>query len=191
MNSLEGHKIAILATDGFEKSELVEPQQKLKEMGGEVHVIAPGDQKEIRSWKGGDWDAPIEVDRSLKDAKPEDYDALILPGGTLNPDKLRREKKAVEFTTHFLEKGKPLAAICHGPQTLIETKLLKGRKMTSFPSIRTDLENAGVTWVDEEVHVDRGIVTSRSPKDLKAFIAKAAEEISEGKHKRELEKKAS
>lgn len=189
MNSLEGHKIAILATDGFEQSELYEPHKKLKELGAEVEIISVEEKKEIRSWKDGEWDSSIKVDRDLASVQAEDYDALILPGGTLNPDRLRRDKKAVEFAKHFLESGKPLAAICHGPQLLIETKLIKGRTMTSFSSIRTDLENAGVTWVDEEVHVDRGIVTSRSPKDLPAFIDKTAEEVAEGKHRREVQRK--
>jgi protease I len=191
MNKAETLKdkcVAILTCEGFEQSELFEPLKALREAGAEIHVVSPTSDSEIRSWKDGEWSDAIKVDKKLEEVSAKDYDALLLPGGVINPDKLRREKSAIEFAKHFLESGKPLAAICHGPQLLIETKLLKDRKMTSYSSIRTDLENAGVHWVDEEVVVDRGIVSSRSPKDLKAFIEKMIEEIAEGRHERSLKK---
>jgi len=182
MAALNNKKVAILSTDGFEESELTEPKSALEEAGAEVHVIAPGKEK-IRAWNKTDWGIEIPVDRMLNEAEASDYDALVLPGGVMNPDKLRLEPAAVAFATHFLESGKPVAAICHGPQTLIETGMLKGREMTSFASLKTDLENAGAVWVDREVVVDEGLVTSRGPDDLPAFNKKMIEEITEGVHK--------
>lgn len=178
---LEGKKVAILATNGFEQSELEKPLNALKEAGATVHVVSP-EKGKIKSWKEKNWGDEFTVDVILDEAKADDYDALVLPGGVINPDQLRVNEKAVKFAGSFLEIGKPVAAICHGPWTLIETGRLKGKKMTSFKSIKTDLENAGVNWVDEEVVVDEGLVTSRSPKDLEAFCKKMIEEIREGVH---------
>jgi protease I len=146
-----------------------------------VHIISPKKDK-VKAWDHDHWSIELPVDVSLSEANPEDYDALVLPGGVLNPDKLRLNKEAVSFARHFLEQGKPLAAICHGPQLLIETGMITGREMTSYYAIQTDLKNAGVSWVDKEVVVDNGLVTSRSPQDLDAFNRKMIEEISEGKH---------
>lgn len=181
MKSLQGKKVAILTETGFEEVELTSPKQALEEAGAEVHIVSP--QKEnVKAWNHDHWSIELKVDKNIDDVKEEDYDALVLPGGVLNPDKLRTNEKAVSFVKEFLDSGKPVAAICHGPQTLIETGLLEGRTMTSYPSIKTDLINAGVDWVDREVVVDNGLVTSRSPKDLPAFNKKMIEEISEGIH---------
>ena len=179
MKSLQGKKVAILTETGFEEVELTSPKQALEEAGAEVHIVSPQKEK-VKAWDHDHWSIELNVDKNIDDVKEEDYDALVLPGGVLNPDKLRTNKNAVEFVKDFLESGKPVAAICHGPQTLIETGLLEGRTMTSYPSIKTDLINAGVDWVDREVVVDNGLVTSRSPKDLPAFNKKMIEEISEG-----------
>jgi protease I len=181
MSAIRNKKVAILSTNGFEESELTSPKAALLEAGAEVHVIAP-ESGVIKGWKDGNWSIEVKVDKVLSDVKPSDYDALVLPGGVMNPDKLRLNKDAVAFATHFLENGKPVAAICHGPQTLIETGLLKERQLTSFPSLKTDLENAGANWVDRAVVVDLGLVTSRTPDDLPAFNKKMIEEIGEGVH---------
>ncbi|HEY2727193.1 MAG TPA: type 1 glutamine amidotransferase domain-containing protein [Parafilimonas sp.] len=181
MKSLQGKKVAILTETGFEEVELTSPKQALEEAGAEVHIVSPQKEK-VKAWDHDHWSIELKVDKNIDDVKEEDYDALVLPGGVLNPDKLRTNKNAVEFVSEFLESGKPVAAICHGPQTLIETGLLEGRTMTSYPSIQTDLKNAGVDWVDREVVVDNGLVTSRSPKDLQAFNKKMIEEIREGVH---------
>jgi protease I len=180
MASLEGKKVAILTHTGFEDSELKSPKEALEKEGATVHVISPAEQ--IKGWKGGDWTEEMKIDVPLKNANPADYNALMLPGGTINPDKLRLEADAISFIKHFFEKGKPVGAICHGPQVLIETGALDGRTLTSWPSIKTDLKNAGVNWVDEEVVVDAGLVTSRKPDDLPAFNKKLIEEIKEGVH---------
>ena len=180
MTNLKDQKVAILTENGFEQSELLSPKQALEEAGVTVHIVSP--QKEVRAWDETDWGITVSVDRNLDDANPEDYDGLMLPGGVLNPDKLRTNKKAVDFIKHFLQAAKPLGVICHGPQTMIETGLLRGRKMTSYPAIKTDLVNAGVNWVDQEVVVDNGLVSSRSPKDLDAFNKKLVEELAEGVH---------
>lgn len=156
------------------------PKRAMEEAGVSVEVVSP--QQEIRAWDEKDWGITMSVDKNLEEAKPEDYDGLMLPGGVLNPDQLRRNKKAVDFIRHFLEAGKPLAVICHGAQTMIETGMLSGRTMTSYPSIKTDLINAGVNWVDKEVVVDHGLVSSRSPRDLEAFNKKLLEELAEGVH---------
>ena len=180
MTNLKDLKVAILSENGFEQVELLSPKSAMEQAGINVEIVSP--QQELRAWDEKDWGITISVDKSLDEAKPEDYDGLLLPGGVLNPDQLRRNSKAVDFIRHFLEAGKPLAVICHGPQTMIETGLLSGRTMTSYPSIKTDLINAGVNWVDREVVVDRGLVSSRSPKDLDAFNKKLLEELAEGVH---------
>jgi len=153
----------------------------LEKAGVEVHIISPQSDK-VKAWDTDHWSIELPVDKLLDNANPEEYDMLLLPGGVLNPDKLRQNKKAVQFAQHFLEQGKPLAAICHGPQTLIETGMLDGRTMTSYPSLQTDLKNAGVNWVDKEVVTDNGLVTSRKPDDLEAFNKKVLEELAEGQH---------
>lgn len=174
-------RIAILATDGFEESELKSPMDAMKNEGFTVEIISEKEGK-IKAWKDGNWSNEYSVDKTLENANAEDYNALVLPGGVINPDKLRRNKHALNFVKHFFEQKKPVAAICHGPQTLISAGVVKGRKMTSFSSIKDDLINAGANWVDEEVVVDQGFVTSRNPDDLPAFNAKLIEEIKEGKH---------
>ena len=180
MANLKDLKVAILTENGFEQIELLSPKKAMEEAGVRVEIVSP--QKEVRAWDETDWGITVTVDKNLDDARPEEYDGLMLPGGVLNPDELRTNKKAVDFIRHFLENGKPLAVICHGPQTMIETGLLKGRTMTSYPAIKTDLINAGVKWVDKEVVVDHGLVSSRSPKDLDAFNKKLLEELAEGVH---------
>jgi protease I len=167
-NELKGRKIAILATDGFEQSELIEPKQNLENAGAKVEVLSIHDGK-IKSWNKTDWGSTVKVDRLVNDAKPADYDALVLPGGVMNPDHLRMNKSAVTFVREFAQSGKPVAAICHGPWTLIEGGVAKGHTMTSWPSLRTDLTNAGATWVDREVVTDANFITSRKPEDIPAF----------------------
>lgn len=162
-------RIAILATDGFEQSELEHPRDKLREAGFTVDVIAPK-SGEIRGWKDKDWGRSVDVDVQLSDATAETYDALVLPGGVINPDQLRGNDEAVEFIRAFDRAGKPLAAICHGPWLLVESGAAKDRKVTSWPTVRTDLENAGAHWQDAEVVVDAHIITSRKPDDLPAFV---------------------
>ncbi|HEV2695176.1 MAG TPA: type 1 glutamine amidotransferase domain-containing protein [Verrucomicrobiae bacterium] len=182
-HDLSGKKVAILATDGFEQDELLSPLEALKAAGAEVHVISPNEGK-IKGWKDADWGKKVKVDVVLSDANPEDYDALVLPGGVMNPDHLRRDMLALEFVKAFFREGKPVGAICHGPWTLIDAGVVRGRKVTSYDSIQTDLKNAGAEWVDEMVVVDNGLVTSRKPDDLPAFNAKLIEEIAEGVHAR-------
>jgi protease I len=181
MTSLSNRKIAILTEEGFEQVELTSPKAALEAAGATVHVISPKSGK-IKAWDKTNWGIEINVDRQLSDVSPDEYDALVLPGGVLNPDKLRQNVEAVAFVSSFLEEGKPVAAICHGPQMLIETGMISGRRLTSYPSLQTDLTNAGAEWVDEEVVVDNGLVTSRTPADLDAFNKKAIEEIAEGIH---------
>ena len=181
MATLENRRVAILTEEGFEQVELTSPKAALKDAGAIVHVISPKSGK-IKAWDKTNWGIEVDVDKQLDEVKPEDYDALVLPGGVMNPDKLRQNKDAVAFVKAFLDEGKPVAAICHGPQMLIETGLIKGRKLTSFPSLQTDLKNAGAEWVDEEVVVDNGLVTSRKPDDLPAFNKKTIEEFAEGVH---------
>lgn len=176
-------KIAILATHGFEESELQSPKEHLEQQGWEAHVISP-EGGSIKAWAEKDWGKEYNVDKTISEANAADYDALVLPGGVLNPDKLRTNEDALAFVQHFFEEKKPVAAICHGPQTLIDAGLVSGRKMTSVKAISQDLINAGANWVDEEVVVDNGLVTSRTPKDLPAFNAKMVEEIKEGVHNR-------
>jgi protease I len=180
---LQGKTVAVLATDGFEQSELLEPRRALEEAGART-VLVSLEKGRIRGWKHKDWGDSVEVDEAVESANPEEFDALLLPGGVMNPDALRKDDRAVAFVRSFVEHGKPIAAICHGPWTLIETGAVDGRRMTSWPSLKTDLTNAGAEWVDEEVVVDRGWVTSRKPDDLPAFNAKMVEEFAEGVHAR-------
>jgi protease I len=174
-------KIAILATHGFEESELRSPKEHLEKQGWTVHIVSP-ESGSIKSWSDKDWGNEFAVDVALETANSDDYDALVLPGGVINPDKLRVNEKAVYFVKSFFEKGKPVAAICHGPQTLINAGVVNGRKMTSVKAISRDLINAGAIWEDSEVVTDKGLVTSRTPEDLPAFNRKMVEEIKEGKH---------
>ena len=178
---LSSKKVAILATDGFEQVELTQPKQALEQAGAQVHVVSPKSGS-IQGWNHHDKGDQFPVDVPLDSANPGDYDALVLPGGALNPDQLRTEPKAVQFVKSFFESGKPVAAICHGPWTLIEADVVKGRTVTSWPSLQTDLRNAGATWVDREVVVDKGLVTSRNPHDIPAFNSKMIEEFAEGQH---------
>jgi protease I len=167
---LRGRSVAILATDGFEQSELTEPKRLLEEAGAEVSVIAPGNAKQIKGWNKKDWGKSVDVDVALSDADVSDYDALVLPGGVMNPDKLRLEPAAIDLIKAFGKSGKPIAAICHGPWTLIDAELVNGFTMTSWPSLRSDLENAGATWEDREVIHDGQLITSRKPDDIPAFV---------------------
>jgi protease I len=181
MNTLENKKVAILTDHGFEESELTSPMQALKDAGAEVHIVSKQEGK-VKGWSHDHWSLELPVDVQLANANPENYDALVIPGGVINPDQMRRHPAYVKFAAHFLEAGKPLAAICHAPQLLIETGMISGRELTSFASIKTDLVNAGAIWADKEVVVDNGLVTSRSPEDLPAFNKKMIEEVKEGKH---------
>lgn len=181
MATLNNHKVAILTEEGFEQVELTSPKAALEKAGATVHVISPKSGK-LKAWDKTNWGIEVDVDKNLSDVSPDEYDALVLPGGVLNPDKLRQNVEAVAFVATFLEDGKPVAAICHGPQMLIETDMIYGRRLTSYPSLQTDLKNAGAEWVDEEVVVDNGLVTSRRPADLDAFNKKMIEEIAEGIH---------
>lgn len=180
MASLSNKKVAIITEDGFEESELLKPKQALEDAGAKVHIISSTDK--VKGWDHDHWSVELKADANIKDADPASYDGLLIPGGVINPDKMRENDKFIRFAKHFLEEAKPLGAICHGPQLLIETGLLRGRKMTSYKSIRTDLENAGVSWEDKEVIVDKGMVTSRNPGDIPAFSKKLIEEIAEGRH---------
>lgn len=179
---LQGKKVAILLTDGFEQVEMTEPRKALQDAGATTHLISPKGG-EVKGWDETEWGDSFPVDLPLAGADPNQYDALLLPGGVMNPDKLRMEPKAVQFVRHFFESQKPVAAICHAPMILIEADVVRGRKLTSYPSIQTDLKNAGANWVDEEVVTDQGLVTSRKPDDIPAFNRKMIEEIKEGKHK--------
>jgi len=174
-------KIAILATNGFEEVELTSPMEAMKKEGFEVHIVSEESGK-IKAWASTDWGREYDVDKTLSEVSAKDYNALVLPGGVINPDKLRRNEDALTFVRDFFEQHKPVAAICHAPWTLISAGVVEGRKMTSFNSIKDDVINAGAEWVDEEVVVDQGFVTSRNPDDLPAFNAKLIEEIKEGKH---------
>jgi protease I len=178
---LKGRKVAILATDGVEQVELTEPRKALQEAGAEVELISlePG---EFQGFDHLDKGETFTADRAVADVSADDYDGLVLPGGVANPDFLRADEDAVAFVRSFAEAGKPIAAICHGPWTLVEADVVRGRRLTSFESIKTDIRNAGGEWVDEEVCVDNGLVTSRKPDDLPAFCSKMLEEIREGVH---------
>ena len=174
-------RIAILATNGFEESELKSPKEYLEQQGWTAEIVSP-ESGSITAWADGNWGADYTVDKVLGEVSAADYHALVLPGGVLNPDKLRTNEDAIAFVKQFFDDKKPVAAICHGPQTLINASVIEGRKVTSYPSIKQDLINAGANWVDEEVVVDNGFVTSRTPEDLPAFNKKMVEEIKEGKH---------
>ncbi|HYX31810.1 MAG TPA: type 1 glutamine amidotransferase domain-containing protein [Oligoflexus sp.] len=178
---LKGQRVAILTTDGFEQSELIEPRKALEAAGAKVDVISPQGGS-VKGWNHTDWGQSVDVDMTLADANADDYAALMLPGGVMNPDKLRIDEEAVQFVQSFVDARKPIAAICHGPQILIETGMVKGRQMTSWPSLKTDLINAGANWVDQEVVTDQGLVTSRKPDDIPAFNKKMIEEFAEGVH---------
>lgn len=183
---LNGKKIAILVADGFEQSELAEPKKALEEAGAATQIVSPA-KREVQGWKHFDHADRFPVDVPLDKAKADDFDALLLPGGVANPDQLRTLPKAVQFIRAFFDAGKPVAAICHGPWTLIEADVVRGRRVTSWPSLKTDLTNAGAQWVDEEVVVDNGLVTSRKPADIPAFNRKMIEEFAEGPHARQAQ----
>ena len=168
MPALDGKRVAILVAEGFEQAEMVEPRQALNKAGAETSLVSPA-KDEVQGWKHFDKADRFEVDVPVEEAKAEEFDALLLPGGVANPDQLRGNRKAVQFVKDFVDAGKPIAVICHGPWTLIEAGAVKGRRMTSWPTLRTDLQNAGATWIDEEVVVDRGLVSSRKPDDIPAF----------------------
>lgn len=178
---LQGCKVAVLATDGFEQSELEKPVEALRAAGAEVEVVSPKSGA-IQGYEHHDKGRTTPVDRALADAEADDYDAIVLPGGVMNPDALRIEPQAIDFVRAFADAGKPIAAICHGPWTLINAEAVEGKRMTSWPSLEADLTNAGADWVDEEVVVDRGLVTSRNPGDLPAFCARMIEAFAEGRH---------
>jgi protease I len=181
--NLKGKKIAILATNGFEQSELEVPRDRLKKAGATVDIVSLASD-EIKGWDSKDWGRPVKVDRTLDEVSAQDYDAIVLPGGQINPDLLRVEAKALKFIKDIFDAKKVVAAVCHAPWLLIETGIAKGRTMTSFKSIKTDVINAGAIWEDSEVVVDQGVITSRNPGDLEAFSAKIIEEISEGRHEK-------
>lgn len=178
-SDLTGKTIAIVAENGFEEVELTSPKKALEEAGAIVHVISM--QKKLKAWDTDHWSIELPVDVNLAKATSNNYDALVIPGGVISPDKMRMQKEYIAFASEFLEKGKPVAAICHGPQLLIETGMIKGRDMTSFPSLKTDLINAGANWMDKEVVTDNGLITSRSPKDLPAFNKAIIKEFAAGK----------
>jgi len=179
--TLRGRKVAILVEDGFEQVELTEPRQALIEAGAETHLISPR-QGKVKGWDHTKWGDEFPVEVSLQAARPEDYHALLLPGGVMNPDRLRLNPEAVAFVKSFVTEHKPVAVICHGPWTLVEADVVRGRRIASWPSLKTDLRNAGAEWVDEPVVVDQGLVSSRKPDDIPAFNAKMIEEFQEGRH---------
>lgn len=178
---VNGKRVAILTENGFEEIELTSPKKSLEEAGATVHIVSPQNGM-VKAWDHDHWSGEVNVDVHVSDVNIENYDMLVIPGGVINPDKMRTDVDCVSLVQQFMEAGKPVAAICHGPQLLIETGMISGRKMTSYHSIKTDLVNAGVIWEDKEVVVDNGIITSRSPKDLEAFNAKLMEELAEGVH---------
>jgi protease I len=180
MTTIESANILILAADGYERSELRVPMEELRKRGADVK-IASIKAGEIKSWDKKDWGDSVPVDLEARNVKAEDFDALVLPGGQINPDILRNNEDAMKVVRDFVKSGKPVAAICHGPWLLVEADALRGRKATSYRSIRTDIRNAGASWKDEAVVVDNGIITSRSPDDLPQFVAKIVEEVQEGR----------
>jgi protease I len=183
MPPINKSRILIMASNGFEQSELVKPMEQLRAKGAGVDVAAPQVGK-IKGWKDGNWGDPVEVDLTIDDVKVGDYDALVLPGGVINPDKLRINDKALAIVKAFVESGKVVAAICHGPWLLVEVGAVKGREVTSYIAIRTDVINAGGLWVAKQVATDEGIITARHPGDIDAFVAKIVEEVEEGAHRR-------
>ena len=178
---LAGKKVAILVADGFEQVEMTKPREALNEAGAETKIVSPS-AEQIQGMNHADKGDKFDVDISLKEAHAEEFDALLIPGGLMNPDQLRSTESALEFVRHFFENGKPVAAICHGPWVLIDAGVIRGRTVTSWPAIKTDVRNAGANWVDKEVVVDNGLVTSRKPDDIPAFNKKMIEEFGEGKH---------
>jgi protease I len=178
---LDGKKVAILVTDGFEQVEMTEPRKALQNAGAETKIVSPK-SGQIQGMHHADKGDKFDVDLELAEARPQDFDALMIPGGLMNPDQLRSTPEALEFTRHFFEEGKPVAAICHGPWVLIDAGVVRGRTLTSWPAIKTDVKNAGGKWVNEEVVVDNGLVTSRKPDDIPAFNTKMIEEFCEGRH---------
>ena len=176
-----GKKVAILTENGFEETELTSPKKAMENAGIKVDIVSPQKSK-VKGWAHDHWSVELPVNVNLSNADMENYDALLIPGGAMNPDQMRMNEQCVQFARDFMKSGKTVAAICHGPQLLIETGLLKGRKLTSYPSIKTDLKNAGADWRDKEVVVDDNLITSRSPKDLEAFNKKLLEQIREGIH---------
>ena len=180
---LDGKRILILATNGFEQSELEVPRDRLKEAGAEVHVVSP-ERGENKGWDKKDWGRAVPVDKTLAEVRESDYDAIVLPGGQINPDLLRVDPAAIGLIKSFYDAGKTVAAICHAPWLLVEAGLVKGKRMTSYKSIRTDVENAGARWEDASVVTDNGVITSRNPGDLEDFSRKIIEEVREGKHER-------
>jgi protease I len=180
---LQGKHVAMVVVDGFEQVELTGPRKALEEAGAKVSIVSPNTKK-VKGWQMTDWGDQFPVDVPLEEATAEDFDALVLPGGVMNPDKLRRNPSVLQFVRAFHESGKPIGAICHGPWTLIDAGIAAGRRMTSYESIQADLKNAGAEWTDEEVVVDHGLVTSRKPDDIPAFSRKLVEEIAEGVHAR-------
>ncbi|HET7694179.1 MAG TPA: type 1 glutamine amidotransferase domain-containing protein [Vicinamibacterales bacterium] len=180
---LKNTRVAALVDNGFEQVELTEPRKALEAAGATVHVVSP-QQGKVKGWNHTQWGDEVAVDAPLESASADGYDALLLPGGVINPDRLRMNPKAVAFVKAFVDSGRPIAAICHGPWTLIEAGGVKGRKVTSWPSLRSDLTNAGAHWVDQECVTDNGLVTSRKPDDIPAFNRKMIEEFGEGRHDR-------
>ncbi|MFL6294799.1 MAG: type 1 glutamine amidotransferase domain-containing protein [Actinomycetes bacterium] len=187
---LQGKTIAFLATDGVEQVEYTEPRKAVEQAGATAHLLSLKTD-DVQGFNHLDKGDTFPVDKAVSEASADDYDGLVLPGGVANPDALRTDAAAVSFVRSFFEAGKPVASICHGAWTLVEADVVKGRTLTSWPSIRTDIENAGGAWVDEEVHTDRGLVTSRKPADLPAFNAKIVEEFTEGRHPEQAEALAS
>jgi protease I len=181
--NLDGKRIAILVADGFEQVEMTEPRKALDEAGAKTVLISPA-KGQVKGWNHKEWGDTFPVDQPLEEADPSDYDALLLPGGVMNPDHLRTNQLAVSFVRAFFDAHKPVASICHGPWMLVEADVARGRTVTSYPSIKTDLINAGARWVDREVAVDNGLVTSRKPDDIPAFNRKMIEEFAEGEHQR-------
>jgi len=186
-DELRNKRVAALVDNGFEQSELLEPKKALEAAGAKVDIVST-QSSEVKGWQHTDWGQKVSVDRPLDNARADEYDALLLPGGVMNPDKLRANPKAVQFVKSFVDARKPIAAICHGPWTLIEAGAVKGKRMTSWPSLQSDLRNAGANWVDEPCVVDNGLVTSRKPDDIPAFNRKMIEEFAEGRHDRQPSK---
>lgn len=180
---LQNKKVAILVENGFEQEELTRPRQALRDAGAKTFIVSPAGQK-VKGWDHVEWGDEFDVDAQLEEADPAQYDALLLPGGVMNPDKLRRNKQVQSFVRHFFDEGKPVAAICHAPWTFIDAEVVEGRRLTSYHSLQTDLKNAGAEWVDEAVVVDDGLVTSRNPDDIPAFNEKMIVEFAKEAHER-------